>query len=131
MNKEQNTDPNAIVWFEIPASDITRATKFYETVLNIKLESSDMMGMKMAIFPNHGGTNGIGGALVQSQVHKPSDKGTVIYLNASPNLQVALDRVEKAGGKVTMPKTLIDEKIGYMAFFIDTEGNNMALHSTN
>jgi predicted enzyme related to lactoylglutathione lyase len=131
MNKEISIEPSAIVWFEIPVSDITRASKFYETVLDTKLESVDMMGMKMAMFPNHGGANGVGGALVQSQMHQPSEKGSILYLNAGPNLQTALDRVEKAGGKVTMPKTLIDEKIGYMAFFVDTEGNTVALHSSN
>ena len=44
-------------------------------------------------------------------------------------MQLVLDRIEKAGGKVTIPKTLIDKQIGYMAFFIDTEGNKIALHS--
>jgi len=36
--------------------------------------------------------------------------------------------VEQAGGKVTMPKTGIGPN-GFMAFFVDTEGNQMAMHS--
>jgi predicted enzyme related to lactoylglutathione lyase len=36
-----------------------------------------------------------------------------------------------AGGKVTMPKTKISDEIGFMAFFVDSEGNGMALHSNN
>jgi len=39
-----------------------------------------------------------------------------------------LDRIESAGGKVTMPKTSIGEN-GNMAFFLDTEGNIIGLHS--
>jgi len=42
-----------------------------------------------------------------------------------------IDRIEKAGGKILMPKTLISQQIGYMAFFTDTEGNRMALHAGN
>ena len=54
--------------------------------------------------------------------------GAKIYLNGNPDLSDALSRIEKAGGKVTMPKTQIGE-FGFMAFFTDTEGNTVALHS--
>jgi hypothetical protein len=40
-----------------------------------------------------------------------------------------LDKVEPAGGKILMPKSLISEHWGYMALFEDTEGNRVALHS--
>jgi predicted enzyme related to lactoylglutathione lyase len=36
--------------------------------------------------------------------------------------------VEAAGGKITMPKTAIGAN-GFMARFLDTEGNRMAFHS--
>jgi uncharacterized protein len=39
-----------------------------------------------------------------------------------------LGRVENNGGKITMPKTSIGEN-GFMAHFIDPEGNRIALHS--
>ena len=38
-------------------------------------------------------------------------------------------RVEAAGGTVYQPKTQISPEHGYMAVFIDTEGNRVALHS--
>jgi len=44
-------------------------------------------------------------------------------------VQVVLDRIEKAGGKIIVPKTQISPEHGYMAVFIDTEGNRIALHS--
>jgi predicted enzyme related to lactoylglutathione lyase len=40
-----------------------------------------------------------------------------------------LDRVAAAGGTVEVPKREISPEYGYMAVFIDTEGNRMALHS--
>ena len=85
--------------------------------------------MKMAMFPYDGSKGKVGGALVQSQMHTPGATGAVIYLNANPDLDLVAKRIEKAGGKISMPKTLIDENSGYMAFFTDTEGNSVGLHS--
>jgi uncharacterized protein len=88
-----------------------------------------MMGMKMAMFPFDGAKGTVGGALVQSKMHVPGTTGAVVYLNGNPDLQTVLNRIEAAGGKINMPKTLIDEQTGYMAFIADTEGNNIGLHS--
>ena len=52
----------------------------------------------------------------------------MIYFN-SENVQYELDRVETAGGSIYKPKTLIAPEHGYMAAFIDTEGNKIALQS--
>ncbi len=40
-----------------------------------------------------------------------------------------LSRVEAAGGKVVIEKKQINEEVGYMAIFVDTEGNRVAFHS--
>ena len=40
-----------------------------------------------------------------------------------------MNRVEAAGGKIVQPKTQISPDIGFMALFIDCEGNRIALHS--
>ena len=122
---------NAINWFEISVSDIARATKFYETIFDTKLEQTEMMGMKMAMFPSENMNGKVSGALVQSQMHKPSADGAKIYFNGNPDMGVALGKVEAAGGKVTRPKTKISDDIGYMGFFTDSEGNAVALHSGN
>ena len=120
---------NALNWFEIAVSDIKRAKKFYDEVFDIDMQQMEMNGMQMAFFPTENMSTNVGGGLVQSDMYKPSTDGVVIYLNGNPDLAVALGKVEGAGGKVDMPKTLITEEIGYMAFFIDTEGNKIALHS--
>ncbi len=122
---------NALNWFEIAVTDIARAKKFYETVFDIEMFQVEMMGMIMAFFPTDDSTGKVGGGLVQSDMHKPSTEGTVIYLNGNPDLSLALGKIEGAGGKVVMPKTFISDTVGYMAFFIDTEGNKVALHSGN
>ena len=120
---------NAISWFEISATDITRAKSFYEKVFDTKLhEMSLPTGLKMALFPVESG--GVGGAISEhAEFYHPSHQGSLVYLNANPDLQEKLDRVEGAGGKVIMPKTQISEEHGFMALFEDSEGNRVAFHS--
>lgn len=121
---------NAISWFEIPAGDLDRATKFYESIFGVKLIPVDMESIRMRMFPLED-MMGVGGAVVDSGgFHKPSSTdGPLIYLNGNPDLQNVLSKVEAAGGKIMVPKTEITPEYGYMAVFIDTEGNRIGLHS--
>lgn len=125
-----SSQTNAINWFEIPATDIVRAKKFYEQIFEIKMEDMEMPGMKYAMFPFDPTIGKVSGGLAQSPMHTPGMTGSILYLNANPDLQHVLNRIEKAGGQMTMPKTAIGQN-GFMAFFTDTEGNNMALHSNS
>ena len=126
------TNVNALNWFEIPATDVNRAQEFYEGIFDMEMAPmQEMMGMKMVSFPTEMDNGKVSGALVESPSHKPSNEGTVVYLNANPDMQAVLGRVEELKGTVIMPKTEITPEIGYMAFFIDTEGNKIGLHSQN
>ena len=122
---------NAISWFEIPTQDIDRATKFYETIFNVSLIPLDVQQLKMRMFPLENPMSGVGGALCYNkEFYKPSaTDGPLIYLNGNPDVQNILDKIETAGGKIMVPKTQISPEYGYMAVFIDTEGNRVALHS--
>jgi uncharacterized protein len=122
---------NAISWFEIPVTDIDRATKFYEAIFSIKLNPLDMPNIRMRMFPLNDPMNQVGGALADSGgFHKPSaTDGPLMYLNGNPDVQIVLDRIEAAGGKIMVPKTEISPDYGYMAVFLDTEGNRVGLHS--
>jgi len=121
---------NAINWFEIPVTDYERAKKFYGTILDLEITDYHMpeKNMKYGMFPHDMENNGVGGAIVQMKEMNPSTDGSTVYLNGGDNLNVALGKVEAAGGQVVMPKTDIDEN-GFIAQFIDTEGNRVALHS--
>jgi predicted enzyme related to lactoylglutathione lyase len=121
---------NAISWIEIPATNLDRAQKFYETILNISLTRLELPNIKMRMFPIDD-PMGVGGAIVDSGgFHKPSaTDGPLVYLNANPDVQRALNKVEKAGGKILVPKTQISPEYGYMAVVLDTEGNRIAFHS--
>ena len=86
---------------------------------------------KMRMFPLDDMMTQVGGAIVDSGgFHKASlTEGPLIYLNANPDVQNVLDKVEAAGGKVMVPKTQISPEYGYMAVMVDTEGNRIGLHS--
>ncbi len=121
---------NAINWFEIPVLDYERAKKFYNTILGLEITDFHMpdKNMKYGMFPYDMENGGVGGAIVQMEEMKPSTEGSTVYLNGGEDLNIALNKVEAAGGKIFMPKTDIDEN-GFIAQFLDTEGNRVALHS--
>jgi len=69
------------------------------------------------------------GALVKGEGYVPSMDGAVVYLNGGKDLSKVLARVNKAGGKVLLEKTFLSEQAGHIAYFKDTEGNKVGLHS--
>ena len=121
---------NAISWFEIPATDLERAQKFYEAIFGISMVPVELEQFQMRMFPLDD-MMGVGGALSKAEgFYKPSaTDGALVYLNANPDVQIVLDKIEAAGGKIIVPKTEISPDYGHMAVFIDTEGNRVALHS--
>jgi len=122
---------NAVGWFEIPVSDMNRAIKFYETVLDLKLSRNQMGPLDMAWFPWVESGYGTAGSLAyHPDYYNPSNDGVLIYLTAhSGDLNNELSRVEEAGGKVLREKTHISDEYGFMALIQDSEGNRVALHS--
>ena len=89
---------NSLNWFEVPATDIVRAKKFYEAIFNIQMQDMpEMMGMKMAGFPAEMGSGKDNGALAQSPMHKPSQDGVVIYLNPKPDIDAVIHSIDEAG----------------------------------
>ena len=123
---------NAINWFEIPTTDYERAKSFYQNILDVEISDHHMpeKNMKYGMFPHDIESGGIGGAIIQMDECKPSIEGSTVYLNGGEDLNNVLSKVENAGGQILMPKMSVDEN-GFIAQFIDTEGNRVALHSMN
>jgi uncharacterized protein len=121
---------NAISWFEIPVSDFDRAKKFYSAIFDYEMPEMTMGPVRMGILLYDQENGGIGGAIVKAENgYTPSGLGAKVYLNAGHNLYRVLHRVEEAGGKCAVPKFLVAPGMGYVASFIDTEGNEIYLHS--
>ena len=120
---------NSINWFAIPVSDFKRAVDFYNALFDGGMQQMQLQGRDLAFFPAERGS--VSGHLFQADGYEPSDKGPLLYLNGGDDLQIMLDKVEGAGGKIVAPKRQVTPEIGYVAEFIDSEGNKVALHSPN
>lgn len=114
-----------ISWFEIPAYDLLRAKAFYDHVYGFAMETSFNGDYGMAYFP---ADSGVGGAVVQGPGCIPNDCGALLYLNAGKDLDGMLARVEAAGGRIVMGRTLISDGAGSFALIVDSEGNRLAFH---
>lgn len=121
---------NPVNWFEIPVTDLKRAMDFYAKVFpNTELEvyEQSKMDMEMAIFKSDREVYGATGALVKGENMIPTTEGTTVYFFCEDvNNQLAI--IEELGATVIFPKMEIGEN-GFIAQFIDSEGNRIALHS--
>ena len=131
--KKIDKETNVITWFEIPVTDIDRAQKFYETILDIEMIKHTDGSNEAVFFPYDPNiiqaTSGRVTGVLSKTENKPSGEGVVVYINASPTLQEVLNKVEPAGGKIILPRTQIPA--GFIAVIRDIEGNKVGLHAEN
>jgi uncharacterized protein len=127
MAQTNDSKHDVVVWFEIPAGDFARAKRFYEQVFGVALKEEQMGAMRLGVFPYAG--EAVSGCVIAGQGYTAGKDGSVVYISAGRDLAEALARVERAGGKVLVPKTLINAEIGYFAHFLDSEGNRVGMHS--
>jgi predicted enzyme related to lactoylglutathione lyase len=121
---------NAVSWVEIPVADFARAKSFYEKIFDFEMPEMAFGDSKMGVLLHDRDGGGVGGAICDGADYKPAGThGVRAYLTGGDDLNTVLNRVEGAGGKITMPKVEIAPGMGYMAFFDDTEGNNVGLYS--
>lgn len=122
---------NPFTWVEIYVEDMSRAQKFYETVLQIKMipmqTPGDFGDLEMLSFPWAQGESNISGALCKTSEMKPGVGGTLVYFT-SDDCATETKRVEDAGGQVLQPKFSIGEH-GFVSIVMDTEGNSIGFHS--
>jgi hypothetical protein len=118
---------NRVVWFEIPAGDLSRAAKFYETILQTQLKPESFGLHEMRMFAYDDGA--AGGCLMKGPGYVPAADGVVTYVNADPSLDAVLARVERAGGRISLSRTELPKDMGCFAHIIDSEGNRVGLHA--
>jgi hypothetical protein len=118
---------NPVTWFEIPATDLPRAQAFYEHVLGVTFQPDTVDGHAMALFPWADGQAGASGALVTGNSYVPGRTGARVYFGVD-DIDATLARAVAHGGLVHYPVTAIGAH-GFVAEFIDTEGNLIALHA--
>jgi uncharacterized protein len=116
-------------WVEIPVTNMKRATSFYRELLAIDVHEMKLGNNDYALFAIKDKFNS--GCLVLGEGYVPRMDGVVVYLDGGSGLSGVLARVENVGGKVLLKKTFLSEEAGHIAYFKDTEGNKIGLHSMN
>lgn len=134
--KKIDAETNILTWFEIPVLDTERARKFYEFIFDIQMTTRAFpeTDEELTFFPYNPdviqATSGrVTGVLSRSDKSKPSKEGTLVYINASPDIQAVMDKAGEAGGKVIVPRTQMNA--GFIAVILDSEGNRIGLHAEN
>ena len=127
MNPRQLQRQSRVLWFEIPAADFNRATRFYEQILQVTLKKQAAGPQTLGVFPYE--PPAISGCILAGPNIAPGNNGTIIYLNADPTLSAVVDRVASAGGTVLVPRVELPEGMGIFAHILDTEGNRIGLHA--
>lgn len=120
---------NPVVWFEIYVQDMSRATRFYEAVLGVKLAKleSPVPELEMMAFPMNTEAGGASGALVRMEGCPSGGMGTLVYFSCEDCANESSHAVT-AGGKLFKPKMSIGQ-YGFIALITDSEGNMIGLHS--
>ena len=120
---------NPVGWFEIYVQDIERTTKFYESVLGVKLEKLDSPtpDIEMMSFPMSMEGSGASRALAKMKDVPSGGSGTLVYFSCE-DCAMEASRVEESGGRMHHTKFPIGE-YGFIALAFDTEGNMFGLHS--
>ncbi len=116
--------PNAVVWSEIPVSDMEKAIAFYAAVFHYEMTIDNSGPNPMAMFPNGNAVAGTNGHLYPG---KPAaeGQGPTLHLAVPDKLEDAMARADKAGGKVLSPAITIPP--GRFAYILDPDGNSIGL----
>ena len=116
-----------IVHFDVPVEDIKRAKTFYENLFDWKITPvPGPMDYYNIITTDDEGNNGIAGGMG----HRGAPEQQITNYIGVSSIEKYMEKVKELGGKVTMPKTTIPG-FGYLATFLDTEGNRLGLWETD
>jgi predicted enzyme related to lactoylglutathione lyase len=118
---------NPVSWFEIYVQDMERARKFYEAMLQVKLQKLNSTVSELWAFPQSFTSYGASGALVKMEGVSSGGNSTLVYFSCV-DCAVEAKRAVAAGGQILKEKFSIGE-YGSIVLAFDTEGNMFGLHS--
>lgn len=117
------TPENALVWCEIPVTELKKAMTFYDTVFEFETKFDETGPNAVAFIPTKDPT-GVAGHLYEGQ---PAVKGAgpTIHLAVPGTVEDAADRCWTAGGTVIGP--IIEIPPGRFQYIQDPDGNSVGL----
>ena len=120
-----------IVWTDIPATDLDRASKFYTHVLGMPVaQVPGIEGIALPGTPPDEGAPPSGEMSVAFDLYTggtPSMDGPTVYLSSLGDIDGMIARVKEAGGEILDEKAFMGPMIGWLAFFKDSEGNRIGI----
>ena len=117
---------NAVVWFEIPVTDMARAKAFYGAVLQNELTDQEGGPNPMSVFKT-AGQNSVAGHIYPGRP-AADGSGNTIHLAVPAPLEEAMERVTANGCKVLSP--VISIPAGRFAYCLDPDGNSIGLFTS-
>lgn len=138
----------SVEWIQIPSKNLKRAASFYKAVFDADFFFEELNNIPHAVFKmGKSGKKLLNGALIEVDSKESLGMGCVLFFNATGDFETIMNLIKLNGGKITknktlitnkesensytIPNTYIDNKPGYYAHFIDSEGNKMGLYGTN
>lgn len=117
------TPENALVWCEIPVTDLKKSMVFYEAVFDYKIKLDESMPEPFAFLI----TTDTPGAAGHLYVGKPSSDGSgpTVHLVVPGTVEEAAVRCRKAGG--TVLGDVITIPPGRFQYIQDIDGNSIGL----
>jgi predicted enzyme related to lactoylglutathione lyase len=115
-----------IAYFQIPADDVSRARKFYQSLLGWKIEPDTTLEDKSLQWQNIITGEPEEGTMNKGGIYKRMGPGPIMNFVNVADVDRVLMKVEKLGGRIIMPKNTI-KTVGIVAVIQDTEGNILGL----
>jgi predicted enzyme related to lactoylglutathione lyase len=125
------------IW--IPVTDPVRARNFYSAVLHWDCmdtgSPSPIEGIKETYYFTKGGTlNGCFCLMDEAKIARSADEADkyrvgVHTIFAVKDIEASLDLIEKNGGHRHVDRVSIGPNMGFIARFIDSEGNLMGIYA--
>ena len=117
----------SIIHFDIPADNPERAKNFYSEIFGWKIEKlPGPLEYYMIETTYLNGEQGIGGGMAKREM---PDQRITNFIEV-PSVDEYIVKIEKLGGKVVEPKTVLPEW-GYLAVCLDTENNLFGIWEEN
>ena len=120
---------DSVVHFEIPASDIKRASNFYNKAFGWQLNEWAGSGYFMAMTTpsDKNGRPKSPGSINGGMAKRDGPLQSVVVTLMVDDIEAKLATVKKLGGSVLAGKTPVGD-MGFSAYFKDTEGNTVELY---
>ncbi|MCG6901492.1 MAG: VOC family protein [Rhodobacter sp.] len=118
------TPKNALVWAEIPVSDLNKAIAFYSAVFGYEMKVDESGPNPIAFLPMDMASPGAGGHLYPGTPAGNGD-GPTVHLAVPDTVEATAGRVRDAGGQAN--DTVMEIPAGRFGYATDPDGNSLGL----